>query len=195
MILDEDRERRLRYLFDQARFAFDKDDDPRIIPTFKDKCLDYDYTEEEQDYVIRSAYPDHGSPAVPEEIVPEPWFSEPQTETKKPKPARTWTQQHGKRQAQADAAKALIVLFLNQGENSSKGFRISELHQELPFTKTISERQMRRYMEELFKDRKVKRWVKPVVIPDGKGKTKQIRHHYYTGACNKNPYYKWVNTE
>src|SRR5215813_3169833 len=85
--------------------------------------------------IAEAGLQDESLPIAPEPLVIEPQ-SAPKTETSpltstgdkemdeviaelveqpKKKTPRTWKQQHGKRQATADAAKALIVLFLNQG--------------------------------------------------------------------------------
>ena len=195
MILDEDIERRLRYLLDNAWAAGDDRFPDRIIANFKNKCLDGEFSEKDITYTIQQRYPWYGSQAEPEQVAPESLCSaqpsEVKNETSTPaKIPRTWKQKYGKRQAKKEATKEAIVYWLNEPEQGNHGCRVTEIMDKITtFTVDIKERMFRNYMEELFAEGKVKRWVKPVTLPGGK----QIRHHYYAGAKIKNPYYKWVD--
>ena len=127
-----------------------------------------------------------------ETLAPTPTVESPPAEIP-PKPKikapRTWTQQYGKRQATKEARKELILVYLNEPENVTAAFTSPQL---VPlFNDSIKERMVRYYMEELFQAKKVKRWVKSMMRPDGT----MTHHHLYTGSRNRNPYFKWVDEE
>jgi hypothetical protein len=108
--------------------------------------------------------------------------------TTAPKPKRK--QAYGKRQVDKDIAKDLILHFLNTDTNRRrKAFKIETIYQTVDWVNKIDERTMRRYLDELYKEGKVKLWKKPYILAGGQ----KVYHHWYTSATNPDPNFTlWV---
>jgi hypothetical protein len=109
----------------------------------------------------------------------------PAPEKKKPK-----QQLHGKRQVEKELGKGCILHFLNSDRNRRRrGFKISTLYKEVTWIHQIDERTARTYLNELYKEGKVKRWEEPVILETGQ----KVYHHWYTAVSNPNEkYHLWL---
>jgi hypothetical protein len=101
--------------------------------------------------------------------------------TEEPKPKRK--QAYGKRQVEKDIAKDLILHFLNAKHRRRKGYKILTIYEEVEWVNAINERTMRRYMDELYKDGKIKMWKKPLILSTGQN----VYHKWYPSATNPDP--------
>jgi len=100
-------------------------------------------------------------------------------------------QLYGKRQNNKEIGKALIVDFLNADRNRRrKGYKISTIYHTVTWIHTIDERTARRYLDELYKEGKVKRWKEPVILEGGQ----KVYHHWYASTSMPNEkYHVWID--
>jgi len=100
-------------------------------------------------------------------------------------------QLYGNRQNNKEIGKALIVNFLNADRNRRrKGYKISTIYYTVTWIHKIDERTARRYLDELYKEGKVKRWEEPVILEGGQ----KVYHHWYASTSMPNKkYHLWVD--
>lgn len=107
-----------------------------------------------------------------------------------PEPKKKRKVKYDQRVVDKEIAKNLIVHFLNADKDRRrKGYKITTLYEEVEWVKTIDERTLRRYLDELYKEGQVKMWRKPYILPSGK----KVYHQWYTSATNPDPNFTlWV---
>ena len=100
-------------------------------------------------------------------------------------------QLYGNRQNNKEIGKALIVNFLNADRNRRrKGYKISTIYYTVTWIHKIDERTARRYLDELYKEGKVKRWAEPVILEGGQ----KVYHHWYASTSMPDEkYHLWVD--
>jgi hypothetical protein len=105
-----------------------------------------------------------------------------------PKPKRKVT--YDPRNNAKDLAKTLMVIFFNvDKKRRRKGFRISQIFDQVEWVHQITERTMRTYLEELYKEGKIKMWRERVTLDTGQA----VYFHWYTSTANPDPKYTlWI---
>ena len=106
-----------------------------------------------------------------------------------PEPKKQRKVKHDPRLVKKNIAKELIIDFLHNDQNKRRGFKISDIYEQVEWVHHFEERSMRTYLNELYKAGRVKMWRKPVIQPKGQ----KVYHFLYTAATNPNPNFTlWV---
>jgi hypothetical protein len=106
-----------------------------------------------------------------------------------PEPEKKRKVKHDPRVVKKNIAKELIIDFLHNDQNKRRGFKISDIYEQVEWVHHFAERSMRTYLNELYKACRVKMWRKPVIQPKGQ----KVYHFLYTAATNPNPNFTlWV---